>query len=66
MKIPFSPPDITEEEVEQVAEALNVCRPCVYNLIKDSEILARRIGKVYRIPKQSVITFICGDEKKGA
>ena len=22
MKIPFSPPDITEEEVEQVAEAL--------------------------------------------
>ena len=24
MKIPFSPPDITEEEIEQVSEALEI------------------------------------------
>ena len=39
MKIPFSPPDITEKEIEQVSEALRSGMD--YNWAKDKRIRAR-------------------------
>ncbi|MBI2085820.1 helix-turn-helix domain-containing protein [Candidatus Daviesbacteria bacterium] len=42
---------------EQVAEMLQLSKNTVYDLISRGEIVAKKIGKVYRIP-QSSISFI--------
>lgn len=42
---------------EQVAEILQLSKNTVYELINRGEIIAKRIGKVYRIP-QSSISFV--------
>ncbi|MBI5614631.1 helix-turn-helix domain-containing protein [Candidatus Gottesmanbacteria bacterium] len=42
---------------EQVAEMLQLSKNTVYDLISRGEIVAKRIGKVYRIP-QSSLSFI--------
>lgn len=42
---------------EQVAEILQLSKNTVYNLIGRGEIVAKKIGKVYRIP-QSAISFV--------
>ena len=42
---------------EQVAEILQLSKNTVYRLINRGEIIAKKIGKVYRIP-QSSISFI--------
>ncbi|MBD3280339.1 helix-turn-helix domain-containing protein [Candidatus Dojkabacteria bacterium] len=38
----------------QVAEVLQLNKNTVYELIGRGEIIAKRIGKVYRIPKSSI------------
>lgn len=42
---------------EQVAEMLQLSKNTVYDLISRGEIVAKKIGKVYRIP-QSAIAFV--------
>lgn len=42
---------------EQVAEILQFSKNTIYELINRGEIIAKRIGKVYRIP-QSSISFV--------
>ena len=42
---------------EQVAEILQLSKNTVYQLINRGELIAKKIGKVYRIP-QSSISFV--------
>lgn len=42
---------------EQVAEMLQLSKNTVYELINRGEIIAKKLGKVYRIP-QSSISFV--------
>ena len=42
---------------EQVAEILQLSKNTVYELISRGEVIAKKIGKVYRIP-QSSISFV--------
>ena len=51
--------------VEQVSEALHLCKALVYQLLRSNEIPSKRIGNVYRIPKHYVIEFLCGGEHDG-
>jgi excisionase family DNA binding protein len=39
---------------EQVAEILQLSKGTIYELIKNGEIIAKRLGNVYRIPKTSI------------
>jgi len=45
---------------EQVAAILQLSKNTVYNLIGRGEIVAKRIGKVYRIPAQSLSFVFTG------
>ena len=45
---------------EQVAEALQLSKNTVYGLISKGEIVAKKIGRVYRIPESSISFMITG------
>ncbi|KKU80878.1 MAG: binding domain protein, excisionase family protein [Candidatus Gottesmanbacteria bacterium GW2011_GWA1_47_8] len=45
---------------EQVAEVLQISKNTVYSLINRGEIVAKKIGKAYRIPAQSLSFFMTG------
>ncbi len=45
---------------EQVAQVLQISKNTVYSLINRGEIIAKKIGKVYRIPARSLSFFITG------
>lgn len=45
---------------EQVAEILQLSKNTVYDLINRGEIIAKRIGKVYRIPEASLSFIFSG------
>lgn len=45
---------------EQVAEMLQLSKNTVYELISRGEIIAKRIGKVYRIPASSLSFVFTG------
>lgn len=45
---------------EQVAEMLQLSKNTVYDLISRGEIIAKKIGKVYRIPASSVSFIFTG------
>jgi excisionase family DNA binding protein len=45
---------------EQVAQALQLSKNTVYDLISKGEIVAKRIGRVYRIPASSLSFMITG------
>lgn len=45
---------------EQVAEMLQLSKNTVYQLISRGEIVAKKIGKVYRIPKNSLSFLFTG------
>lgn len=45
---------------EQVAEMLQIGKSTVYSLIKQGEIVAKKIGKVYRIPASSISFVFTG------
>ena len=47
----FTPKTYTPE---QVAEILQLSKNTVYDLISRGEIIAKKIGKVYRIPASSI------------
>lgn len=45
---------------EQVAEILQLSKSTIYDLISRGEIIAKRIGKVYRIPESSISFVFTG------
>lgn len=45
---------------EQVAEMLQLSRNTVYELINRGEIIAKKLGKVYRIPTSSISFLFTG------
>lgn len=45
---------------EQVAEMLQLSKNTVYQLISRGEIVAKKIGKVYRIPQNSLAFLFTG------
>ncbi|MDP2692014.1 MAG: helix-turn-helix domain-containing protein [bacterium] len=45
---------------EQVAEMLQLSRNTVYELIGRGEIIAKKLGKVYRIPSSSISFLFTG------
>ena len=45
---------------EQIAEALQLSKNTVYELIARGEIVAKNLGRVYRIPASSVSFMITG------
>ncbi|MBI3069914.1 MAG: helix-turn-helix domain-containing protein [Candidatus Levybacteria bacterium] len=46
---------------QQVAEMLQLSKNTVYQLISRGEIVAKKIGKVYRIPQNSLSFIFTGD-----
>lgn len=53
----FSPKVYTPE---QVAEMLQLSKSTIYDLISKGEIIAKRIGRVYRIPASSLSFIFTG------
>ena len=45
---------------EQVADILQVSKNMIYGLINRGEIIAKRVGKMYRIPSQSLSFLFTG------
>lgn len=53
-------PDTKAYTPEQVAEMLQLSRNTVYGLISRGEIIAKKLGKVYRIPSSSISFLFTG------
>jgi excisionase family DNA binding protein len=53
-------PQIKAYTPEQVAEMLQLSKNTVYELISRGEIIAKKLGKVYRIPSSSVSFLFTG------
>ena len=49
-------PDIVG--VQQLMEMLQIGQVLAYKLVKSGEIQSRKIGREYKIPKQSVVEYI--------
>ena len=49
-----------DHKPEQVAEMLQLSKNTVYDLISRGEIIAKKIGKVYRIPANSLAFIFTG------
>lgn len=49
--------------VKEAQEILKISKKNVYHLIDTKEIFSKKIGKVYRIPKQSLCNYILGEEQ---
>lgn len=47
--------------VEQLQEMLGIGRRKSYELLRDGTIYSVKLGRLYRIPKPSVIEFLCGE-----
>lgn len=46
---------------EQVQEMLSIGRRKTYELLRSGELHSVRMGRMYRVPKLSVIEFLCGE-----
>lgn len=44
--------------VDQVADLLHISKRSVYKLLSDGSIRHRKIGRIYRIPKQAVVEYL--------
>ena len=49
-------PDILT--VEEVSELLGICPKTVYKLIKNGEMKKRNVGRLFRIPKIYVLSYM--------
>ena len=48
---------------EQISEILQLSKNTVYQLINRGEVIAKKIGKVYRIPQDSISFVFTGMDK---
>ena len=44
--------------VEELCEVLRIGKNTAYKLLKNNEIKSVKIGKIYKIPKKSVIKYL--------
>lgn len=49
-------PDVVD--VSQMCEMLNICEKNGYDLLRENRIKHFKIGRVYKIPKYHIITFL--------
>ena len=49
--------------VKEAQEILKINKKTLYRLIDNRVIFAKKSGKVYRIPKQSLCEYILGEEQ---
>ena len=49
--------------VKEAQEILKISKKNIYRLIDNKELFAKKIGTVYRIPKQSLCEYILGEEQ---
>ena len=49
--------------VTETCEALRIGNNAIYGLLNSGEIKAYRNGRTWRIPKQSLIDYICAQSK---
>lgn len=49
-------PDVLS--VKQVGQVIHVCDKTVYKLIHNEDLFALRVGKIFRIPKHAVLSYI--------
>ena len=49
-------PDVVD--VSQMCEMLNICEKYGYDLLRENRIKHFKIGRVYKIPKYHIITFL--------
>lgn len=49
-------PDIIT--AEEVAEILRISKPIAYKLIQSNDIQSKKIGNIYRIRKESLISYL--------
>lgn len=54
-------PDVVTPE--QVQKMLGIGRRKAYELLKNGELPSIRMGRLYRIPKISVIDYLCGNAR---
>lgn len=54
-------PDVVTPE--QVQQMLGIGRRKAYELLKSGELPSIRMGRLYRIPKISVIDYLCGNAR---
>ena len=45
--------------VEEVCEAMKMGRDAVYGLLQTGELKAMRNGRVWRIPREALIDYVC-------
>ena len=55
-------PDVVT--AEQMREMLGVGTRTAYRLLRENKIQSVRMGRIYRIPKISVIDFLCHNENE--
>ena len=46
--------------IEELCDALHIGKRLAYKLVHDGTIPARRIGRIYRIPKSAVLQYLIG------
>lgn len=44
--------------VQQLADILHISRHSAYHLLQNGQIRHRKVGRIYRIPKQAVADFL--------
>lgn len=51
--------------IEELCQILQVCRNTAYRLLKSGELKGFRVGRMWRIPQESVQKYISSYSKKG-
>ncbi len=51
--------------IEELCQILQVCRNTAYRLLKSGELKGFRVGRMWRIPQESVQKYIGSYSKKG-
>ncbi len=50
--------------VEEASEILGVCTKTVYKLIRKGDLKKQNVGRLFRIPKSYIISYLGLDNKK--
>ena len=45
-------------DVKQMQEMLHICRSLAYKLLQSNKIVAKKVGRIYRIPKRNIIQYL--------
>ena len=48
--------------VEEVCDILRIHKKLAYKLINSGELYARKIGRIYRVPKMAIAAYLSGSQ----